>query len=415
MPFNGSGTFNLIYNWQNDAAQGLNISSSRMEAQEQDIAAGLSLCITKDGQQTPTASLPMGGFRLTNMGNATAQGNAVSVQDVQNSSVTTLTTVAGTDTITANTAPSIGAYAANQRFQFMPAGANTTNAVTLNINGFGAKNVQKPTPGGLVACAPGDIPAGIEQTVIYDGTQFQLQMAANPFNHGQCRLSVASTTSLKLSPYNGNFLIINGVPWQVPAAGVTVTNGGLAASTLYYVYALISGGALALEVVATTHATGTNGVEQKSGDATRTLVGMVYTNGSTQFVDSTTSRTCLSWFNRESKAFQSTAGGNNTSSTSFTTISAVFNFLAWADEAFFGYVCGYSNNTSTTFNSASLAIDGGLVGQTASANMAASTNVPFSSQYSAFLSEGLHTESLQAAVGAGTGQFQFALGGIVRG
>jgi hypothetical protein len=174
MPYNGSGQFNLIYNWQQDALNGINISSSRMMGQENDIAAGLSLCITKDGQQTPVANLPMGGFRFTNMGNANAQGNAVTVQDVQNGSVVTLTSVAGTDTITANTAPSITAYAKGQEFLLFPAGANTTNAVTLNINGLGAKSVTK---NGASALAIGDIPAGGAVPLYYDGTQFQLGSA----------------------------------------------------------------------------------------------------------------------------------------------------------------------------------------------------------------------------------------------
>lgn len=175
MPFNGSGSFSLIFNWQQDALNSINISSSRMMGQENDIAAGLSLCITKDGQQTPTANLPMGGFKLTNMGNATAQGNAVSVQDVQNGSVVTLTSVAGTDTITANTAPSIGSYAKGQEFLLFPAGANTTNAVTLNINGLGAKSVTK---NGANALAIGDIPASGVVPLYYDGTQFQLGSAS---------------------------------------------------------------------------------------------------------------------------------------------------------------------------------------------------------------------------------------------
>ncbi|MEB2654919.1 hypothetical protein SOP89_26500, partial [Pseudomonas siliginis] len=110
--------------------------------------------------------------------------------------------------------------------------------------------------------------------------------------HGQCRLSYVSGTQLKLSPYNGNNLIINGVPQQIPSAGVTLANTGLAASTKYYVYAYMNAGTMTLEAVTTAHATGTNGVEQKSGDATRTLVGMILTDGSTpgQFVDTPANR-----------------------------------------------------------------------------------------------------------------------------
>jgi hypothetical protein len=40
MPFNGSGfSYSLPYNWQTDAANGLNIESSRMQTQDADIAS----------------------------------------------------------------------------------------------------------------------------------------------------------------------------------------------------------------------------------------------------------------------------------------------------------------------------------------------------------------------------------------
>lgn len=77
MAFNGSGTFNLKYNWQNDAANGINISSFRMTDQEQDIANGLSNCMTRDGQGPATANISMGGFRLLNVGTPVAGTDAV--------------------------------------------------------------------------------------------------------------------------------------------------------------------------------------------------------------------------------------------------------------------------------------------------------------------------------------------------
>jgi hypothetical protein len=171
MGFNGAGQYSLPYNWQTDAANGLNISSSRMQGQDADIAAALSICLTKDGQQQVAANLQMGGFTLTNMANASAQKQPISVQDFQNGTPTWLGTVSGTDTITgaANIAPA--AYARGQRFRGVTAGANTTNAVTLNVNGLGAKPVVK---NGAVALAVGDLAAGQVFEVTYDGTNFQI-------------------------------------------------------------------------------------------------------------------------------------------------------------------------------------------------------------------------------------------------
>ena len=74
MPFDGSGNFfrtdgvrtgSDLYA-QQDAA-GVNIETNFMDVAQQDIATGLSNCVTRDGQSPATANLPMGGFRHTDV------------------------------------------------------------------------------------------------------------------------------------------------------------------------------------------------------------------------------------------------------------------------------------------------------------------------------------------------------------
>jgi len=77
MPFNGNGTFARLYSWAVDAAANVNISSSRMDAEMTGIAAGLSNCLTRDGQSPPTADLPFGGKRLMNIAAAAAGTDAL--------------------------------------------------------------------------------------------------------------------------------------------------------------------------------------------------------------------------------------------------------------------------------------------------------------------------------------------------
>ncbi|MFM0435892.1 hypothetical protein PQQ84_05485 [Paraburkholderia strydomiana] len=153
--------------------------------------------------------------------------------------------------------------------------------------------------------------------------------------HGQCRLSVTSTTALKLAPFNGNKLIINGVSQTIPSAGVTLSNSGLSATTVYYVYAYMNAGTMALEAVTTAHATGTNGVEIKSGDATRTLVGLIRTGASSQFLDTAAARFCLNWFNKR-KIVGSVAAtpGYTFTNTSLAEINTALRveFICWADD-----------------------------------------------------------------------------------
>jgi hypothetical protein len=161
-------------------------------------------------------------------------------------------------------------------------------------------------------------------------------MQAAVMSFGQCRLSVVSTTSLKLSPFQGSLLTINGSHQAIPGGGVTIANTGLVASTLYYVYAFMNSGTMTLELSATGHSTGANGVEIKTGDATRSLVGMIYTNGSTpgQFIDSGTQKFCANWFNRRLRIARNSGTGSLGSAATTTDLAPADHaqILSWADE-----------------------------------------------------------------------------------
>ena len=170
MSFNGSGTFVINSSGQPVVANTV-ISTTVFNALTADLATGLSTCITKDGQTTPTANIPMGTFKFTNLGVGSAATDSATLGQVQ-ASTTKLVTVTGTDTITGTLTPALTAYTAGQMFYFVAGGANT-GAVTLNIDGLGARNM---TRHGSVALVAGDIlsddrPAGIERQ-LGDGQQF---------------------------------------------------------------------------------------------------------------------------------------------------------------------------------------------------------------------------------------------------
>lgn len=157
-------------------------------------------------------------------------------------------------------------------------------------------------------------------------------------DHGQCQLQYVGTTSIKLVPKNGNKIVINGVPQTIPSAGVTLANTGLTAATLYYIYAYMNSGTMTLEASATTHATDTTtGVEIKNGDATRTLVGMVYMGAGTPgtFVDSVTQRFVASWFHRRRREMYANVSPGTKTNTSVAELSSSLQlqFVTWADEA----------------------------------------------------------------------------------
>ena len=167
MSFNGSGTF-VINSTGQPVVTGTVISSTAFNALTADLATGLSTTVTKNGQTTPTANLPMGGFKFTGMGDGSAGTDSATVSQIQ-SAYGTFLTVSGTNTITATVSPNLTAYSAGQMFGFVAANTNT-GATTINISGLGAKSIVTP----LGALNAGDIQSGYFYIIYYDGTNFQL-------------------------------------------------------------------------------------------------------------------------------------------------------------------------------------------------------------------------------------------------
>lgn len=171
MARNGSGTFNRLYDWTDDAAAGTKISSTRMDAEMDGMATALTDSLAKDGQTTPTANLPMGTFRHTGVGEASARTDYARASQDQDSSLKYASAGGTADVITLTLAPAITAYAAGQRFHFIASGTNT-GAVTLNVSGVGVTAVKKRGGDALVA---GDIISGQAVCVVHDGTDFELE------------------------------------------------------------------------------------------------------------------------------------------------------------------------------------------------------------------------------------------------
>jgi hypothetical protein len=191
MSRNGSGSYSLPAG--NPVVTGATISSTTHNNTMSDIATALTDSLAKDGQTTPTANLPMNGYKHTGVGDASARTDYAKVSQVQDGGYMTLSSVSGADTITATVAPSIAAYAAGQFFTFTSAGANT-GAVTLNINSLGAKAVTKE---GTTALAAGDIASGSVVNVQYDGTRFQLTSgrSVQPLDSDLTAIAALTTTT----------------------------------------------------------------------------------------------------------------------------------------------------------------------------------------------------------------------------
>lgn len=163
--------------WSGDAALGIGIEAGRHDTQDDDFTTGINTCLTKDGQNTATANLPMGGFKHTNVANSAARNQYAATGQVQDDSFIWGSTSGGSaNAQTITPSPAITAYAAGQRFRFF-AGFTPTAAVTLNVNGVGAKNLIGDQVGAAIASL--GFYKGQLVEVLYDGTDFRMLFGAS--------------------------------------------------------------------------------------------------------------------------------------------------------------------------------------------------------------------------------------------
>ncbi|WP_171939024.1 hypothetical protein [Herbaspirillum rubrisubalbicans] len=165
----------------------------------------------------------------------------------------------------------------------------------------------------------------------------------------QCRLG-GTTATLTLSRVGRGVINIpsSGLA-VVPAGGVALNAAGLTASTLYYIYAYMNGGNLALEASTTVRATdAATGLQIKTGDRSRLFVGIEWATGATAW-----GGLVRSWFN--DPGFVATTLLPSTSSTASTTpipINSAGNraFLAFAGESAILNLSGAGSNTAANYS-----------------------------------------------------------------
>ena len=218
MPWNGAGNFSRTNGvntgtevWQDDAATVQNILSDRHDTHDQDIADGLNIALTKDGQSwPPTANLDMGTFKFTDVGDATARNQYLSLGQYQDGKHVWAGTAGGTaDAITLAPSPSIGGYTAGMVLRFTVASDNT-GAVTVNVNSQGARDLTDLFGAPLKA---GSLKAGMTIEILDDGTEFR-------FN-GERKIIVAQGDLIVGDPNGDPTALAIGTEGQVPTSDGT--------------------------------------------------------------------------------------------------------------------------------------------------------------------------------------------------
>lgn len=195
------------------------------------------------------------------------------------------------------------------------------------------------TGGSGITVGTTTITSGTSGRILYDNSGVVGEFSQSSV--GQVRLDYVSATAIKATPFNGDKIQIAGAVYQIPSGGISAANTSvyvngaasqnLAASTVYNVYLFNNAGTLTVDFSTTARATDTTagnvGVQIKTGDNTRTLIGKVETNSSSQFY----TNGVISWFNRRALTVTTSDGNDRTASAIWTEVFSGLQcrFLTW--------------------------------------------------------------------------------------
>lgn len=165
MPRDGSGNYSAPAG--QPVVTGTTISSTIFNTLVADLVASMTASLTRNGETTPSANLPMGGFKHTGVADGSARNQYASVGQIQDDAQSLIGSIAGTNTITGSLTPAITGYVDGMSCILVPANS-VTGAVTLALNGLSAKALTKFTNAALVS---GDMTVGYPYLLIYRSAQ----------------------------------------------------------------------------------------------------------------------------------------------------------------------------------------------------------------------------------------------------
>ena len=100
MPWSGgsfgrtNGTYSGAAVWQSDLGASIKIVAARHDVHDKDLSDGIDACLHKGGQNSPSANISWGNYKITALGDGVAATDAATVgQTITGASYTTATDV----------------------------------------------------------------------------------------------------------------------------------------------------------------------------------------------------------------------------------------------------------------------------------------------------------------------------------
>jgi hypothetical protein len=211
MPRNNSGTYNRS---QADYVPGTTILATAVNLDLNDMAQALTDSLARDGQTTPTANIPLGGFRIINLGNGTSATDAATLGQVDGRAEIDLASASTTN---------IGAEASNN--------VRITGTTTITSFGTAASGITR------------QLRFAASVTLTYNATSLILPGNSNITTH-------AGDTATAVSLGSGNWVIVSFQRRSANPTNATAAPIPIAAAGLGQVQALYAGNNTALNLPA---------------------------------------------------------------------------------------------------------------------------------------------------------------------
>ena len=179
MGWDGSGTVQRTdgtrtgaTTWAQAKSAGATVNAADHDSHDEDLADAIENCIARDGQNTPSADLPMGGRKHTGVADATAADQYAAYGQLSGLAppFVPAADVGGTaNGITlGGVSPSPASYAAGKGYRFVVEAENT-GAVTLKEGTKAAISLRRADGSEMQG---GEMQVGMHVTAVYNGANF---------------------------------------------------------------------------------------------------------------------------------------------------------------------------------------------------------------------------------------------------
>lgn len=170
MPRNGSGVATLPSNSFNPAVSGQEATPADWNETASDIESMFTSSLASNGVTTPTANLPMGGYRHTGVGDAAARNQYGVVGEIQDGDYV-YAAASGASAYTVTISPAITSLVTGMQFRVKIGTTNPITTPTLQVNSTTAKTIVNQSGGALLI---GQLAANAFYDFVYDGTNYRV-------------------------------------------------------------------------------------------------------------------------------------------------------------------------------------------------------------------------------------------------